>query len=158
MDWMNFLGASFSLKVPTTWLVVSSPEYQTMFVSPPTAEKQHFTMTIFIQPYDETVPLAQLYETMNQSQQASYAQYTVLQSHEGYTDRQIPYFQRVFRWQQANGMGVLQTQTFFHKDGFVYILLSTRAEQTTEQTAQLADDIFANMVNTFAFQAIMFGG
>ena len=50
---MRFVGPTFELNVPTDWFVLAAPQYQTMFLSPQTAEGWRANLTITLRPLED---------------------------------------------------------------------------------------------------------
>ena len=99
MDWMQFIGPTFRLRIPTNWIAASSPEFQTMFISPVIDGIERANLTLFMQPYDPNEPLSKLIETMAASQAQAYDNYQVLEEGEMQTRQQLSAYFRLYEFE-----------------------------------------------------------
>ena len=152
MQYMNFQGPSFILEVPVDWVVSSSPQFQAIFLGP-ADQPVRPNVLISIRPLEENVTVAQVAEQTRLNQERDYPQYEIIAEID-FTEQGGVGFLRRYRWLNTEGnTPIVQTQAFFVYNNLLYSITATRAESIPENVANLLDDIFDHMIESFRLSA-----
>jgi hypothetical protein len=60
MEYMEFIGAGFTLQTPTEWLITSSPEHQVIFLGPNNPQGVRPSVMVAIRGVDDSVTVEKL--------------------------------------------------------------------------------------------------
>lgn len=149
MSMMDFKGPGFHLQVPTDWYIMSSPQFQAMFIAPPSKEKMRANLMITLRPLEPEVTAESIFNLSKETQEKEYAEYEVIKEEEVTTNIEEKGFQRYYRWfNKENQTRVLQRQVMYVFSDMLVTLTATRPD--TEKGKAL-DPIFEHMVQTFKF-------
>lgn len=152
MATMWFAGPSFGLEVPTDWFAFASPEHQTVFLSPPTAEGERANLTITLRPASPGLTAEQFTDALAQAAAQIGLQPEVL-SRETIALGEQRGLEVVQRFLTPQGGGpALQRQVVAVHGGFAYVLSATRPTTMAEALGAHVDAIFARMFGTFTFR------
>lgn len=152
MTTMTFVGPSFTLTVPTDWFAFSSPQYQTMFLSPPAADGQRANFTITIQPRENNITPEQYAKLLRQS----YAQLGA--TREISEESTITLGEVLAHLTVATVLNgdeepeIVQQEVIAVADDMLYVLLAARPANFDEALEDSLDAIFAMMLETFRFK------
>jgi hypothetical protein len=147
MEYKHFRGPGFTLEIPTDWFISSSPEFQAIFVAPPTPNPVQPNLVIavrFLQPGATVNDVAAETQAI---QSAEYPQYHILAEHD-YTQTGGVAIQRLYQWVSEEGTLVLQHQTFVLIGQVLYTLTATRLAGDSPDD-QAVDDAFVHMMRSF---------
>ncbi len=149
MDVMTFQGPGFHLNVPTNWVVFSNPQFQAMFVAPPSpAGRANFG--IALRPVSEGTELSQISTTARKMQEKDYPQFHVI--HEGdYSTAGATGFERIYTWHNdQQDVDLHQRQVMFLTNGVLTTITATRENREDAATLDL---IFGAMIESFEFNS-----
>lgn len=149
---MKFIGPSFVLDIPTDWFALSSPQYQTMFLSPPTDDGQRANLTITIKPQDEAITAEQFAGVLQQAyQQLNTA--VDIHRQEAIQIGNVPGHLTVATLVNGEtGSTVFQQQVVAVHDTLIYALIAARPADLDEGLAAQLDDLLAGMLESFRFE------
>ena len=148
MDVMTFQGPGFHLNVPTNWVVFSNPQFQAMFVAPPSPAGRA-NLGIALRPVSEGTELAKIAETALAMQQKDYPKFKVVREGalEGSGGKG---FERVYTWHnEQQKIDLHQRQVMFLVKGVLTTLTATRENR---KEAEELDKVLEAMVASFAFE------
>lgn len=143
METKHFQGPGFVMEVPTDWFISSSPQFQAVFLSPPTADGLRANLTVSMRPVEADVTVLAVAQATGEAQAAEYPQYEVLEEID-YTQQGGSGFLRRYRWRNDDGP-LVQTQAFFLVAQMLFTLTGT-ARDTIADDAQ---PIFNAMIDSF---------
>lgn len=144
---MQFEGPTFTLQVPTNWLITSSPKLQAIFVEP-VRESQHqpASLLISMRKLKEDATLTEIVLETKKSQQREFPQYKEL-SEETVTRDKINGISITYQWYNAKTSSkIYQQQVFFLVSQILYTL--TASNPNTE-TADEVENILKRMIDSF---------
>lgn len=134
------------MEVPTDWFVTATPQFQALFLAPPTPDAIRANLAVSMRPVKDDVTVASVAEAARANQEREYPQYEIL-TEVDFTDRGGVGFQRCYRWfNQSQNAEVLQVQTFFVVKQILYTLTATRSKSSVSPEL---DDLFDYMVTSF---------
>jgi hypothetical protein len=147
MDTMNFQGPTFTMLVPTQWLITSSPRFQAIFVAPPTADGVRANLAVAMTPVQDMVTLEAVVVDARKVQETEYPQFQVLA--EGpITEKAGEGFRRTYRWVSSDqNLPLQQTQEFFLRGGMLYTLTATREDR---EAGKVFDEPLEQMLVSFS--------
>jgi len=158
-EYKNFQGPTFSMQIPTDWLITSSPQLQAAFVAPKneqnlsaqpeSGEEIRSNLIVSMRRLKAGTSVVAVAEAAKTSQENEYPKYRVIQEEE-ISGRELSGFQRTYTWVKADKpIRVQQQQTFFLASNILYTLTSTRPD--TDEVKSV-DKIFEQMVHSFEAQ------
>lgn len=157
MTTMTFVGPSFVLEVPTDWFVFSSPQYQTMFLSPPTEDGQRANWTITIQPRENNVTpqqyaklLHQAYTQSGQARDISEEGAISLSEHSAY--RTVATLRQENEEDDEEQPEIVQQEVVVVVGDMIYVLQAVRPAHLDEALRDRLDSVFATMFDTLQFK------
>jgi len=142
MVFMLFQGPGFELEVPTDWLVVSSPDYQAMFLGPKLKSGARANMMVTVRPVNEDVTLEVIAVQARKFQEHEYDDYHVLDETDYTQEGGIAYLRRYEWGSKQGGNRVSQVQGFFLVDNVLFTLTATRTEKKNKQVDAAFDRMF----------------
>jgi len=148
MTMMDFKGPGFRMQVPTEWYVMSSPQYQAMFLAPPIeGEKLRTNLMVTIRPVNSDVTIKSVVELAKETQQKEYPGYKILG--ESPLIKEADGILIHYKWlNRDNGIPVVQQQAIFIIGSMLYTFTSTRPD--SEAGAQV-DGTFNEMIASLKF-------
>jgi hypothetical protein len=142
MEYMEFIGAGFTLQTPTEWLITSSPEHQVIFLGGNNPQGVRPNVMVAIRAVDDSVTLSKLASETRQAQQTELPHYQVLDEVDN-SERGV--YERTYRWARpSDNTAIVQTQRFYVLGNLYFAFTSTRLEQERQH-----DPIFKHMLNSF---------
>ena len=145
MLFMNFRGPSFTMQVPSNWYITSSPQFQAMFVAPPSAAGQRANLAVAITPVKDDVTAQSVAEAAKQTQQKEYAEYQVLTEGD-YPTSAGPGYQRQYKWYNRDrDAHIMQRQVFYVAGQMLHTVTATRQESgDASEFDQILDQMLAS--------------
>lgn len=124
--WMTYEGENFIAKVPTDWLVTSSPRFQAIFLSNYTSEKEQANFMVSLRVLHEGVTTKQIASAAKTRQQNAYPGYDLRE--EGlFHIVNGKGFYHLYQWsREEDNLQILQRQVFVVVNGKLYTLTSTQ--------------------------------
>ena len=150
MDFMTFLGPTFTMEVPTNWFIASNAQYQAVFTDP--SEKNGFqpNLMLSIRPVQANVAVDAIAESAKQTQSKEYPAYKVLE--EQIEAKEPARVKRVYTWQHPESKQDFQQVQFFTiENQMLYTLTGTRLLNGGEES--IVDKVFNHMINSFEFSS-----
>jgi len=142
MEYMEFIGAGFTLQTPTEWLITSSPDHQVIFLGGNNPQGVRPNVMVAIRAVDDSVTLSKLASETRQAQQTELPQYQVLDEVDN-SERGV--YERTYRWARpSDNTAIVQTQRFYVLGNLYFSFTSTRLEQESQY-----DPVFKHMLNSF---------
>lgn len=142
--YIEYIGPTFTLQVPTQWKQTSNPQFQALFLAP---EERGFSanlgVTVDLTAEEATVEM--IAEAARKYQYQDYPQYFII-SEQSLTVDGKPAFKRVYTWHSAeHDLDITQVQLFV-KDGVtLYILTATSLKKDYDRYK----NIFREMMDSF---------
>jgi hypothetical protein len=147
MEYMDFRGPFFIMKVPTSWYITSSRQFQTAFVAPPSNESVPANMTLALLPAKKEVTPKAVLEEIRQHQKAEALNFELISDGETKISK-APAMQHLFKWEdKENHAKILQRQIIFIVNDILCSLTATRLAGEYPEY----DAIFAKMIDSFTF-------
>lgn len=152
MTTMRFLGPSFVMEVPSTWMVLSSTRYQVMFLSPPTRDGVHVNLNVILQPLktDFSTFVAEADAALAQT----YPDFELQEAADHTTPDGTPGAYRRATWRNGQTR-LLQQQMLFEYDTIAYVVTTLRPLDNPDAAA--VDASFDAMLRSFQFTRVSFG-
>jgi len=142
MEYMEFIGAGFTLQTPTEWLITASPEHQVIFLGPNNPQGVRPNVMVSIRAVDNSVTVDKLVTETFTAQQAQLSQYRVLNEVDN-RDRGV--FERTYQWARVNDNAkIIQTQRFYVLGNLLFSFTATRLDQEAQY-----EPVFKHMLNSF---------
>lgn len=151
MSFMNFQGPTFTMQVPTTWFVNSSPQFQAIFTAPK-GEGVQANLIVSIRPVKAEVTAVSVAQTARDTQTREYPQYEVLEE-TAVTDAPVPYFRRSYRWYNTERKtAILQSQAYYVHKNRLYTLTATQPAigVDSDETNKILDQ----MMDSFKLETV----
>jgi len=146
IQWVNFEGPTFTLQVPSTWVVKANPQFQAMFIAEKEDEETIFpSLTIAILPSENT--LADHFTQVGTLQAEEYPRYEVVEE-----QQMGESFRRISQWfHMPSSTSLWQVQQFFtnpERGSAIYTVTATYLPQQADRVS----DSLATMLDSFAFK------
>lgn len=142
MEYMEFIGAGFTIQTPTEWLITSSPEHQVIFLGANNPQGVRPNVMVSVRAVDDTVTVDKLASETLTAQQAQLPGYRVLNETD---NRERGVFERRYQWTRPNGgETVVQTQRFFVLGNLFFSFTATRLEQEAQY-----EPVFKHVLDSF---------
>lgn len=145
MQWIDFMGPSFKLSVPSTWTSIGTMEFQVAFLSPQLPDDERRVNLGVLLQAREGRELTAYTQQLLQEQAANYPQFQSTPMGEGGL---------LFKneWVRPDDfLRVVQWQAFFADEEMVYILTGSRPSEL--DLADEVDAIFHTMIGSFQLQS-----
>lgn len=142
MEYMEFIGAGFTLQTPTEWLITTSPEHQVIFLGPNNPQGIRPNVMVAIRAVDDSVTVEKLVTETLSTQQAQLPQYRVLNEVD---NRNRGVFERTYQWVRLNDNAqIIQTQRFYVLGNLLFAFTATRLSQEVQY-----EPVIKHMLNSF---------
>lgn len=142
MEYMEFIGAGFTIQTPTEWLITSSPEHQVIFLGANNPQGVRPNVMVSIRAVDDSVTIDKLATETFTAQQAQLPGYRVLEETD---NRQRGIFERKYQWTHpTNGHTIVQIQRFYVLGNLFFSFTATRLEQEAQY-----DVVFKHILDSF---------
>jgi hypothetical protein len=152
MKFMQFQGPTFTMQVPTSWFVTSSPKFQAVFTAPEkTGGAAQANLIVSVRPVKDDVTAVAVAQAAKETQQKEYPEYEVLEEIVA-EDAELPTVHRLYKWHNLERqMVMIQRQAFYVHDNRLYTLTATRSETNGEDTEEI-DETLLQMMNSFSLE------
>ncbi|MDX2076380.1 MAG: hypothetical protein SFZ02_08100 [bacterium] len=142
MEYMEFIGAGFTLQTPTEWLITSSPEHQVIFLGANNPQGVRPNVMVAIRAVEDTVTVSKLAQETLAAQKAELPHYRVLSEMDN-SERGV--FERTYQWARpSDGASIIQTQRFYVLGNVLFSFTATRLELEV-----VYEPVFKHMLNSF---------
>jgi hypothetical protein len=141
---VEYVGSTFVLHVPTRWKQTSSPEFEAHFLAPKEAD---FSANLGVSPQlvAEETTVQMVAEKAREFQTVDYPQYRV-SSEQALTVGDRPAFKRTYTWHSEEfGIDIAQIQLFIKDGTTVYTLTATALSSNYDRYAPT----FFKMLDSF---------
>lgn len=141
-----FTGPTFTLDVPSNWIIAANPDAQALFTAPDEGLPTPTTMAIMIRNVTPEVQAEPALQQLVAKQQAEYNQYEIL-NQEAFTISGEDAYAVQTRWYSPeNDVWIEQWQAIVGRVPFMYVILLTMPEGTS---AEYVEQLYA-MRDSFA--------
>lgn len=155
MPFMRFMGPTFTLDVPTSWAVLSSAQFQVLFVSPPTRGGHQVNFSVMMNPRVDATLLSDYVEDILKSQATRYPEFSLLSHTDFESLHGVGGIRTLIRWLRADlGVVARQVQFFVMDETHIYILTGSRSEAIEADLAPQIDGLTEHMLASFSFEAL----
>lgn len=142
MEYMEFIGAGFTIQTPTEWLITSSPEHQVIFLGANNPQGVRPNVMVAIRAVDDSVTIDKLASETLSAQQAQLPGYRVLKETD---NRERGIFERCYQWTRpGSGDVIVQIQRFYVLGNLFFLFTATRLEQEAQY-----ESVFMYMLDSF---------
>jgi hypothetical protein len=154
MNWMTFVGPTFTLQMPTDWLAMASPQFQAMLAAPGFDGKVRPNLIIAMRQVQDDVTASAVADSTRATQEKEYPEYRVV-SEQDYAAEDSQGVLRVYEWHDtAQDKRLRQVQVYFIAGRTLYTITATRALDSTQGEA--LDQVFNTMLQSFAAKPLQF--
>ncbi|PJF28173.1 MAG: hypothetical protein CUN52_13515 [Phototrophicales bacterium] len=148
-QWMRFIGPNFTMQVPSEWMVISSTQFQVMFLSPPMQDGRSINLVLVLQTSD-TTPQDYI-NTMVKPQAQTRDNYQLLTDAPFTTQSGVTGYQYVFSATYEPNQVILQRHIIFKQANTLYWFLASLPTNIAHDLQAKINDILNTMLESFMF-------
>lgn len=156
MAYMDFLGPTFKLNIPTDWYIASSQKYQLVLLPPPfdgTGSGANFTVMmnrIYEKEADLNTTMVEFLDVLKDQ----LPDFTIIEQ-EPITGYEHPahWYKATWKNPQDNPPTIyIQRQMFYLTEGVLYVITSLRPETSETQDVIKLDELFAHIFKSWTLR------
>lgn len=138
---VEYVGSTFVLHVPTRWKQTSNPEFEALFLAPK-EEDFNANLGVASQRVAEETTVTMVAEKSREFQTVDYPQYKV-STEQALTVDNRPAFKRTYTWHSEEyGIDITQTQLFVKDGTTLYTLTATALSSNYDKYAPTFSKMF----------------
>jgi len=138
-------GPYFFIQKPKDWKVISSPEFQALFIGPKIMDVRA-NITIQTTDDDTTQTLLDFAENLRFTQAGKHEKYVLLSTHKR-TNYPLPNLLQLCRWENAYSGNMIYQRQFLVRTGTHFHLVTTT--QPAHEQFNTVDDLFDKVIRSF---------
>ena len=155
MTWMTFIGPTYTLDIPGDWLIMSSPEFQVMFLGPIEAgDTVRPNLLLAIQRLEAGSTAQEVAASALEAQQQDYPEFQVLDEND-FSEGELTGALRTYTWHNPDqGVYLHQSQAMYVLGQSLYTLTATRGAD--DPKADRLDETMQVIMGSFTAREVPF--
>ena len=150
--WMRFVGPHFTMQVPSEWMVISSMQFQVMFLSPPLSDGRSFNLILVLQTSPQ-IPQYHLQE-MHTAKSQEQPDFKLVAEGDFVTHSGTSGAHLSFTARYDNDQIILQRHVIFKVQNTLYWFMISIPTDISTELREGVEEIIQTMLTSFTFTEI----